>query len=200
MRWVRVTGIVVAIDEFYGRRVFTIDDSSGACIETITKYTPPPKPEIKTNATAEAPNGNVQDTIASAPEPAAKKDDEPQIALPYEDLDVGHVVDVKGRLTSFRDEMQIEIVKMTTLRSTEQEIALWERRTKFRQEVLERPWTLTEREIRRCQNETETEEEKAARKKRRLKKAAEEVSRKSGKRKGHSIKQTMSTNGVNAVH
>lgn len=203
MRWIRVVGVVVAVDEFHGRRVFTIDDSSGACIETITNYTPPPKPERLASAVTEAPNGNLKSAKASKAKDAAaatKQDNEIKIPLPYEQLDVGHVVDVKGRLTSFRDEMQIEIVKMTTLRSTEQEITLWERRTKFRQEILDKPWILTERQIRRCQTETDPEEDKAARKKRRLRAAAEGASsRAHGKHKTRANQEKKAINGDNVV-
>ncbi|KAK8044605.1 hypothetical protein PG993_004629 [Apiospora rasikravindrae] len=36
IHWVRIVGVVVAIDSFYSRRIYTIDDSSGACIECCT--------------------------------------------------------------------------------------------------------------------------------------------------------------------
>lgn len=41
IRWVRVVGVVVAIDDFDGRRVYTVDDSSGACIEALMMLQPP---------------------------------------------------------------------------------------------------------------------------------------------------------------
>lgn len=205
MRWVRVVGIVVAIDEFYGRRVFTIDDSSGACIETFATFTPPPKPDHSADATVKAANGGAIDAKGSkskANTVAAKtgtlEEDRPKITLPYDDLDVGHVVDIKGKLSTFRDEMQIEIIRLTTLKSTEQELVLWERRTEFRRQVLETPWNLTKDQIRRCQREAEPKEDKAARKKRRLKAAmARETLRTHQDDKRHNAdKENRDTHGI----
>lgn len=190
-------GVVVAIDEFYGRRVFTIDDSSGACIETITTYSPP-KIEQAARVTTETSNVNLEGKKVLETQltmAATKKADLPKISVPYEELDVGHVVDVKGRLTQFRDEMQIKIEKMTNLRSTEQEIALWERRAKFRRDVLDKPWTLTERQIRRCRKDAEPEEDNAARKRKLLKAAAERASRSSRKQAHRADKENRGISG-----
>lgn len=142
VKWVRVVGVVVAIDEYAGRRIYTVDDSSGACIECM----------ILLSAA-----GN------------AGKESAAQSPAPYEGIDVGSVVDVKGGLSTFREEKQITIEKMLALRSTEQEVALWEKRSRFRKDVLETPWILRNRDIRRCRKEAERSEEEAARKKKRLK-------------------------------
>ena len=46
VKWVRVTGVIVAVDEYAGRNVYTVDDSSGMCIECVcVTPTPPPKTE-----------------------------------------------------------------------------------------------------------------------------------------------------------
>lgn len=202
LRWVRIVGVVVGIDEFYGRRVFTVDDSSGACIETTASYTPiSSKLETSASTTEYVPKVNPKNAEASEAKdtvPAKGKDGEAKATLPFEDLDVGHVVDVKGRLSTFRDEIQIEILRLTMLRSTQQEIALWERRATFRHEVLEKPWVLTERQIRRCRKEAEPEEDKAAKKRRRLKAAMEAASsRPTGKQKRQSDKENSFLEGVN---
>ncbi|EQB49480.1 OB-fold nucleic acid binding domain-containing protein [Colletotrichum gloeosporioides Cg-14] len=76
--------------------------------------------------------------------------------------------------------MQIKIDKVKVLRSTEQEIALWERRTHFRNQVLLEPWVLTDKQIRRCKREQEDgdDDERRRRKKEKRreekKRAAEE--------------------------
>ena len=206
MRWVRVVGIVVAVDEFYGRRVFTVDDSSGACVETFATFTPPPKPDNSAAATVKVTNGSTIDAKGSktkastvTPKTGTAEENQSKTDLPYNDLDVGHVVDVKGKLSTFRDEMQIEIIRLTTLKSTEQELLLWERRTKFRRDVLERPWVLTKDQIRRCQREAEPKEDKAARKKRRLKAAmARESSRTNQDDKRHNMgKENRDAHGIN---
>lgn len=147
----RVVGVVVAVDEYSGRRVYTVDDSSGTCIECMITLTLPTKDGAKVGDPVKA------DAAA------------PPLPPTYEDIDVGSIVDVKGSLSTFRDEKQITIEKMVALRSTQQEVALWEKRAKFRNDVLERPWVLREKDIRRCRKEAERTEDEASRKKKRLK-------------------------------
>ncbi|KAI3392853.1 hypothetical protein diail_5059 [Diaporthe ilicicola] len=131
VRWVRIAGIVVAVDEFPHRRVYTVDDSDGSCIECVAAL---PKSEsndlTKTTTTTTVPK----------------------------DVDVGTVVDVQGGLALFRDNKQVKVLKMTVLRSTDEEVALWEKARQFRSDVLDKPWKLTEREIRRCRKEAERQD------------------------------------------
>ncbi|RDA88085.1 hypothetical protein CP532_5291 [Ophiocordyceps camponoti-leonardi (nom. inval.)] len=119
-------GVVVAVDDFASRRVYTVDDSSGACIEAL-------------------PSEHGRD----------------------DNIDVGSVVDVKGCLSLFRDEKQIKIERIKRLRTTADELVLWEKRAKFRHEVLDRPWVLDRAEIRRCRKEAERSEKTVKRKERR---------------------------------
>ncbi|KPM35538.1 hypothetical protein AK830_g11043 [Neonectria ditissima] len=156
IKWVRIVGVVVAIDEYAGRRIYTVDDSSGACIE-CTIGAPAPVREDAAKKDEKKPAKKVADI------------DPPATSTPYEDIRVGSVVDVKGGVSIFRDEKQINIEKMAALRSTAQEVALWEKRTKLRAEVLDKPWVLRRRDIRRCGQEAEQSEEKAERKRKRLK-------------------------------
>ncbi|KND90685.1 Protein stn1 [Tolypocladium ophioglossoides CBS 100239] len=141
IKWVRIVGVVVEINDYLneksesGRRVYIVDDSSGACIEALVSI------------------------------PTAL----------YQEIDLGSVVDVKGALSTFRDEKQIKIEKMAGLKSTTQELALWEKRAKFRRDVLDKPWVLRNRDIRRCRKEAEGSEADAERKRKRLKTIAEGV-------------------------
>ncbi|KAM5346605.1 hypothetical protein ACJ41O_009610 [Fusarium nematophilum] len=153
IKWVRIVGVVVAIDDFAARRVFTVDDSSGACIECTVVIS-----ALGEGAKAEeaAPN-----KVGMNPLPA------PAPGL-YADIDIGSVVDVKGGISVYRDERQLNIEKMATLRSTAQEVALWEKRVKFQTEVLDKPWVLRRGDIRRCRKEAERSEEEAERKRKRL--------------------------------
>ncbi|KAK2599248.1 hypothetical protein N8I77_011018 [Diaporthe amygdali] len=130
LRWIRIAGMVVAVDEFAHRRVYTVDDSDGLCIECVADL---PKPNSNDSASA---------AVTTLPK----------------DVDVGTVVDLKGGLTLFRGNKQVKIEKMTILRSTDEEVALWEKATQFRVDVLDKPWKLTEREIRRCRKEAERQD------------------------------------------
>lgn len=151
----RIVGVVVAMEDFAGpgknsasRRVYTVDDSSGACIEATLLV---PAETDKTGAL-----GGKADTKTLQAQPS------------HRDLDVGAVVDVKGALSTFRDEKQIKVERMVCLRDTAQELALWEKRERFRRDVLDRPWVLGDRDIRRCRKEAEKGDAGAKRKKKRL--------------------------------
>jgi endo-1,3(4)-beta-glucanase len=91
-------------------------------------------------------------------------------------------VDIKGKLGSFRDEMQVLVEKMNCLKSTTQEVALWDKRAAFYRDVLSQPWVLRRRDIRKCQKEAERSNEENERKRKRLKAVTEgDVSRNTSK-------------------
>ncbi|KAI8218043.1 DnaJ-like protein subfamily C member 9 [Colletotrichum sp. SAR 10_77] len=159
IKWVRVVGIVVAVDDYPGRRIYTVDDSSGACIEcTVVLRTP-----------SAAPQNQLNGQFGLRPQPLPPAD--------CVDVDVGSVLDIKGGLTTFREEMQIKIDKVKVLRSTEQEVALWERRTRFRDEVLLEPWLLTDKQIRRCKRQQEDGDDDDERRRKKREKRREEKKR-----------------------
>jgi hypothetical protein len=140
IHYARIVGVIVAIDDFPGRHVFTIDDGSGACIETNVQVTKKPA-ALQGDGTTQAYSFAPPQLLFKVPECAS--------------LDVGQVVDIKGSLSTFRGEMTMQILKVKILRSTEDEVVLWERRTAFQRDVLSKPWVLTERQVRRCRKEAE---------------------------------------------
>lgn len=146
IQWVRIAGIVVAVDEYHGRRIYTVDDSSGVCIECLIDV-----PRTDAALTATVAVTKLDSKTTGRPDltaPATKR------VVP-EEVDVGTIIDVKGGLSLFRGNKQIKILKVTILRSTEQEVAFWEKTRKFRRNVLENPWQLTDKEVRRCRKEAE---------------------------------------------
>ncbi|KAG6214267.1 hypothetical protein E4U50_000489 [Claviceps purpurea] len=148
IKWARIVGCVVAIDEFSGRHVFTLDDSSGKCIEAWifdSSHAPEPASAVASEAAAAKENKSAKDTM--------RKD---LVASPaYSEIDIGHVIDVKGSLCSFRGEMQIKIEKFSSVKGTAQEMMLWKKRSKFQRDVLDKPWVLDAKIIRRCRKEAE---------------------------------------------
>lgn len=149
-------GLVVAIDSFYGRKVYTIDDSTGACIECSVVIPPP----------AQVDGGRVG-------EDAQKPVGAGQIADPYADIDVGMVVDVKGNLRLFRDQKQIKIQKMQRVRSTNREVQFWEKIREFKTDVLGKPWVLERKVLRRLEKENKSDADSKARERRRKKQKEE---------------------------
>ncbi|PHH88428.1 hypothetical protein CDD83_7540 [Cordyceps sp. RAO-2017] len=148
IKWVRIVGVVVAVDDFAGRRVYTVDDSSGACIEATHPVA------ARAGGAREADADGRARTAQPAAAPAAP-----------EAVDVGDVVDIKGALSTFRDEKQIEMTKLARLTCTAQEVAMWDKRTRFRRDVLDKPWLLDDRDIRRCRREAERSAAAAERRK-----------------------------------
>jgi endo-1,3(4)-beta-glucanase len=133
IKWVRIVGVVVAVDDYHQRRVYTVDDSSGVCIECMITVPGPP----------------TKDAQAAVAVPKS-------IAVPaHTGLDVGAIVDVKGSIKSFRGEKQIQVERVKQLHTTEQEVALWERRTKFKEDVLNPAWRLSDMDVQRCRREAE---------------------------------------------
>ncbi|KAI0120475.1 hypothetical protein F4776DRAFT_632674 [Hypoxylon sp. NC0597] len=152
IRWVRIVGVVVAIEEWYGNRVYTVDDSSGECIECC-KYAPKPVDSRHQDGEAGEPTA-----ITPAPTPD-----------PLLDIDVGMTVEVKGSTSTYRGQKRIKIQKLERIRSTNQEVQFWNKIRDFRREVLSRPWVLEKREVRRCKKQhmadVDAEEKKKKRRK-----------------------------------
>ncbi|KAI0408288.1 hypothetical protein F4802DRAFT_549229 [Xylaria palmicola] len=152
IRWVRIVGVVVAIDDYYGHRVYTIDDSTGHCIECSLAV-----PKVAGSKAND--RGSAQGSAAEPQAPRAAghiarvseknaNDAGPATAPP--DVDVGMVLDVKGSVKLFRGQRQIKIQKTTQILSTNQEVLFWDKIRHFRSDILSQPWVLKEREVRRC--------------------------------------------------
>ncbi|KAI0382144.1 hypothetical protein F5Y04DRAFT_253079 [Hypomontagnella monticulosa] len=180
VRWVRVVGVVVAIDEYFGHRNYTIDDSTGACIECCVDIPKPPKNPAK--------NGVAGETVAAAPEPAPD---------PYSEIDVGMVVDVKGSTKLFRDQRQVKVQKMQRVRSTNQEVQFWNKISDFRRDVLSQAWMLEKKEVRRCKKQhmadVDAEERRRKRKEEKRKQMGYTVGRDAQKREPPKVKNENTT-------
>lgn len=158
----RVIGIVVAIEQYVNRRLYTIDDSSGRNILAVVIPPAPAKPKNESTA------GEQRTSTDAKPADAQGLD-------PYADVDVGTVVDVKGGVSAFRNERQINVDKMAIVKSTSQEVVLWEKRERFRREILDVPWLLREKDVRRCRREAERSEAEAEQKKAKKQRRANEL-------------------------
>lgn len=175
VKWVRLTGVIVAADEFAGRRVYTVDDSSGMCIE-CTAVAPPdaksainiPIPRHLNQLVAlnklsmdTIPNTAQDKTEAKNTAKLAPSVQEPQI--PWEQMDVGVVVKVKGKIGEFRATKQIEVIKIDVMNGLDAEVKCWNEIMVFRTNVLSMPWTISEEEEERCRRVKEKEMKRAKR-------------------------------------
>ncbi|TLS24146.1 hypothetical protein PpBr36_08137 [Pyricularia pennisetigena] len=155
IKWIRIAGIIVAIDEYNSRRVYTVDDGSGVnmeCVTTIAVAKPAAGEAVVPGVTTAATT-----TTATPGYGAFQPRQHTNPRIPN-DLDVGQVVEVKGGISTFRDARQIKVESVTVLRSTRQEVEFWRRTTELRHTVLARPWTLRRRDVRRCRKEAEAED------------------------------------------
>ncbi|KAI1118282.1 hypothetical protein F5Y14DRAFT_258324 [Nemania sp. NC0429] len=172
IKWVRITGVVVAIDDYYGHRVYTVDDSTGKCIEcTLTV------PTVTSDKTRHVNNSGNNDTSTGAHIAPAKiatlahtadtnATNGPLKIPPPADIDVGTVLDVKGTVKLFRGQRQITIWKLTRVLSTNQEVLFWDKIRDLRRDVLSKPWVLKDREVRRCRKLQQAEADESGSKKR----------------------------------
>ncbi|KAI0849734.1 hypothetical protein F5Y00DRAFT_234654 [Daldinia vernicosa] len=142
IRWVRIVGVVVAIDEYSStRRNYTVDDSTGACIECSIIIPKPVDSRYRNNAADPVPD-------------------------PYSEIDVGMVVEVKGSTSVYRGWKQIQVHKLQRVGSTNQEVQFWDKIRNFREDVLSKPWVLDKREVRRCKKQYMADVDSKGRKKR----------------------------------
>lgn len=144
--WVRIAGMIVAVDYFPGRFVYTIDDSSGKCIECPLEL--PSRPRQGASGSHQSADTNLPNFTAP----------------PESEYDVGMVVIIKGSIQVFRDEKQLKIHKCQIVRSTDEEVQFWNKIRDFRQEYLSKPWKLGDEELRKCRKEYLKDQHREARK------------------------------------
>lgn len=183
IKWVRIVGVVVGIDEYAERHIYTVDDSSGASIECVVTI-PKPKTSAGTAAAAatalpvrqqeEAIRKGANATATMNGSSASAETAGPDIDG---DVDVGDILDVRGSIKLFRQFKQIRVQKIIHLRSTEQEVRFWNKLTQFRKDILDKPWTLDRRDVRRCRKEAEGSDEALDRERRKRRAARAESSR-----------------------
>ena len=177
MKWVRVTGVIVAVDEYPGRNVYTVDDSSGMLVECVC-VAPAPAPKMETigvprhldqiaainrDATTSASetkkdagsgkmDGENKGKAGQKTQPSVQ---EPNV--PWAEMDVGAVVKVKGRVGEFREHQQVEVVKVEVLRCTDEEVRCWNEVMDFRRDVLGKVWVVSKEQEEKCRRVRERE-------------------------------------------
>ena len=160
IKWVRVTGVVVAVDEYQGKNVYTVDDSSGMCVECVyVAPTPAPK-DLAIGVPAHLNQlAAIHQASTSASETkkvtgiGEKEKTAPSVQdpiVPWAEMDVGVVVKVKGRVGDYWKQIQVEVVKVEVLRSTDMEVKCWNEIMEFKRDVLGKAWVVTKAEEEKC--------------------------------------------------
>lgn len=140
------------MDEFWRRKVYTLDDSSGMCIECTTRA-----PMAKTGSAVADEDEEDKDTEGSSwvENPTVEN---PRV--PWDEVDVGAVVKIKGRVGEFREQRQVEVIKIEVLGSTDEEVKCWGDMEKFKREILDVPWVVSKKQEMDCKREAEEEAKK----------------------------------------
>ena len=192
IKWIRLIGIIVALDIYEKRWVAALDDSSGATIElSCARRRPSPtgskqqpfdkngnKEAITENAIALKEPELQSQSINVGQRQEAPKAQEDEIgttatgrALDLTGFDVGSVVKAKGGLSTFRGVKQLTLERLTHITSTTAEARAWAENTAFRRDVLDRPWVVSVDDQRNLKKEAEGREDgETGRRKRREKK------------------------------
>jgi hypothetical protein len=155
----------VAVDEFATKKIYTLDDSSGMCIECVC-----PAPRTAIEKAIAAATSNTVVVTKNKPEevpPTGPSVTNPNV--PWDKMDVGAVVKIKGGINTFRDQKQVEIIKVEILKSTDQEVKCWNEVLEFSKEVLRVPWVLTKEQEDKCRRRAMRESSRAMNKNERRK-------------------------------
>ncbi|KIW60993.1 hypothetical protein PV05_01165 [Exophiala xenobiotica] len=150
IQFVQVVGVVVAFDEYFEKFwLFTIDDSSGATIDVTC-----PKPEKEKAAANSAQHGKSKSNGGEESTTEAAI-----LQRNVSTLTIGTVVQAKGTLSTFRSSRQLSLLRLAIVPDTTHEMTLIASRITFLNSTLGKPWTLSSRQLKELQRETEGEKE-----------------------------------------
>jgi len=108
---------------------------------------------VQTSAAADTEKGKGDDGKGKKKEPSVE---DPNV--PWEEMDVGIVVKVKGRVgRNWMGVMQVEVIKVEVLGCTDMEVRCWNEVMAFRRDVLGRPWVVEKEEEEKCLRRRERE-------------------------------------------
>jgi hypothetical protein len=108
---------------------------------------------VQTSAAADTEKGKGDDGKGKKKEPSVE---DPNV--PWEEMDVGIVVKVKGRVgRNWMGVMQVEVIKVEVLGCTDMEVRCWNEVMAFRRDVLGRPWVVGKEDEEKCLRRRERE-------------------------------------------
>ena len=149
IKWVRLVGVIVAVDIYPTRWILLLDDNSGATVE-ITCGRPTP-----TYKDAEHILPTVGDEARFLPDPVTQGLTATGRSISLEAVDLGTVVKVKGGLGTFRDEKQLLLERISILKTTNDEAYAWAENTDFREGVLSKPWVVSKKDEEQARRKAE---------------------------------------------
>jgi hypothetical protein len=181
IQFIQVAGVVVAIEDYHPHIfLITLDDSSGSTLDVVWRK-PKPDPE-DSHGSANVRQAQAQNAATTASEAISAKastssavstvtlaegDDLGQL---LSTLQIGTVVLAKGTLSSFRNTLQLSLLRLSLL-SPQNELRFIQSRSSLLLTTLCKPWKVSSSVQRRllaeATGENEQENERAARARRR---------------------------------
>lgn len=152
IRFVRVVGVVVAIDDINIKySALTLDDGSGATVELKIVRTAPanqgPK-ECSSNTTVK--NVNVISQFGVF-----------EVTVDGQKVDIGTVVKAKGTISEFRGVKQLELKRAQIVSSTDEEAQAWAETAAFKIGTLAIPWRVTSSQHSEIKKKSKADKKKA---------------------------------------
>jgi len=136
IRFVRIVGLLVDIETRGRYTILSVDDSSGACIDV--KITSRP---VKLGDEGEYPSNTTIDNVDVKLEWGI-----PTLHLDFKPIVLGSALEFKGTISVFRATRQLDLKRLLPVPNTNAEAAAWVKTAKWKQNVLSRPWVLTQQE------------------------------------------------------
>ncbi|KAF2110554.1 hypothetical protein BDV96DRAFT_615132 [Lophiotrema nucula] len=152
IRFVRIVGVVVAIDDINVKyTVLTVDDGSGATIEVkIVRLTPDVYNPVESPSNTVIENLDVISRFGVF-----------EVTVDHQRLDIGTVIKAKCTLSEFRCVKQLELKRIWVVKTTDEEAKAWTETAAFKSEVLSKPWRLTSTEHKKITDDIKMGRKKA---------------------------------------
>ena len=74
-----------------------------------------------------------------------------EVVVDGQTLDIGTVIKAKCTITEFRRNKQLDLKRISIVRTTDEEAQAWADTAAFRQNVLAKPWVLSPKELKRIE-------------------------------------------------
>ena len=175
LRRISLAGPIVAIDDYPTRWVLQLDDGSGMLAELMCPRAMARDAPLNRQSFA----GPGQMITLGPPKWLGRSIS--GVDIDMRSIDVGVVVCAEGEMSRYRENMQVNLEKISVLRDTEAEVGFWESLSQTWNTVLRRPWVLEEDEVVRLREEADgtrqAEDKKARREERKERRRRREEER-----------------------
>ncbi|KAL8655642.1 MAG: hypothetical protein Q9210_000752 [Variospora velana] len=184
IKWVRIVGVIVALDVYPNRLTMTLDDSSGLTIDVFCRKATSAATPAVSNTTVECPGAIVHNHDTKPADCDLIFTTNEGYKVDLKGFDIGSVVKVKGGISEFRAEKQITLERISLVRTTNEEASAWAENAAFHRDILSQPWVVSESNQQQARIEAEgLEREREAKKEQKRKHKALEEKRKKEKKK-----------------